>query len=335
MNAPARGPLRAPAGVLLTLALVPLLLSSTAGAAQAAAGARSVGAPAAARAARFWTPARMAAAEPVEVAPPARHGDRAGGRGAAPEQLRGAPVRVASRPPATRFEAVADPAAPTYRVNGVVFLEAGLFELARCSGTSVSAPNLSLVFTAGHCVNGGGRRGSWYGRNWIFVPGYRYGQRPFGVFAARWLGATPAWLAEGSENADVGVAVVGRNERGQRLAAAVGAVGFAAGLKPKQAFDIHGYPAAGRFDGETQQLCASARFRGRDPGSLFYGESGPLTVAAECNVTGGASGGGWTLAGGALNSVTDYSYPEDPRTVFGAYFGREVARLYHQAGRVR
>ena len=62
---------------------------------------------------------------------------------------------------------------------------------------------------------------------------------------------------------------------------------------------------------------------------------GPLTVAAECNVTGGASGGGWTLAGGALNSVTDYSYPEDPRTVFGAYFGREVARLYHQAGRVR
>ena len=333
MNAPARGPSRAPAGPLLSLTLLLLLCflgSSMASAALASAGAIRVRGAAAERAAGFWTPARMARARPVEVAPPARHG----GGETAPEAGRGRRVRVAPRP-ATSFEAVPDPTAPAYRVNGVVFFEDGLFEFGRCSGTSVSAPNLSVVVTAGHCVNTGGEHGHWYPRNWIFVPGFRYGQRPFGVFAAKWLGATPAWLADGSENADVGVAVVGRNERGQRLAAAVGAVGFASGLKPRQAFDIHGYPAAGRFDGETQQLCAAARFSGRDPGMLLNGERGPLTVAAECNVTGGASGGGWTTAGGLLNSVTDYSYPEDPRTVFGAYFGREVAQLYHRAGRVR
>lgn len=321
--------MRALAGAALPLTLI-LCFASTAPVAAARSGAVRVGSAAAERAASFWTPARMARARPVEVEPPPRRGYA----GWTAPSDRGRPLRVAARA-ATRFEAVADPTAPAYRVNGVVFFEDGLFELGRCSGTSVNAPNLSVVVTAGHCVHSGGKRGSWNSQNWIFVPGYRYGQRPFGVFAAKWLGATPAWLADGSENADVGVAVVGRNERGQRLAAAVGAVGFAAGLKPKQSFDIHGYPAAGRFDGETQQLCTAARFLGRDPGSLFYGARGPLSLAAECNVTGGASGGGWTTAEGQLNSVTDYSYPEDPRTVFGAYFGREVARLYTRAGRVR
>lgn len=328
MSVPGRGPTRAFARLTWPLAIALISISIAAPAASAAASSTRISAAAAARAARFWTPARMARARP-----PAVHLDH-GGAGLPP---RGRPVRVAplaasAAPAGASFEPVADPTAPAYRVNGVVFFE-DLFGFGRCSGTAVNAPNLSVVFTAGHCVNSGGRHGRWYRDQWIFVPAYRYGQRPFGAFPAKWLGTTRRWHREFGENSDVGVAVVGRNARGQRLGAAVGGIGFAAGLKPRQDFEVHGYPAEAPFDGETQQVCAGTRFLGRDPESLLSG--GPLTLAVTCNVTGGASGGGWTIPGGRLNGLTAYDYPRDPTTVFGPYFGKEVARLYHQAGRVR
>jgi len=46
---------------------------------------------------------------------------------------------------------VPDPTAPGLSVNGAIFIrEDGGY--GRCSGTSVIAPNRSLVITAGHCV---------------------------------------------------------------------------------------------------------------------------------------------------------------------------------------
>ena len=68
---------------------------------------------------------------------------------------------------------------------------------------------------------------------------------------------------------------------------------------------------------------------------MYCFSDGPLSLAAECDVTGGASGGGWTLPDGRLNSVTAYDYATDPTTAYGPYFGKEVARLFHRAGRVR
>jgi V8-like Glu-specific endopeptidase len=241
----------------------------------------------------------------------------------------------ASRPGAlasSNFDTVADPTLAETRQNGVIFFVVG-GRLGRCSGTSVDAPNFSVVFTAAHCINGGGPWGRWYTHNWVFVPGYRFGQRPFGVFPAVWLDTTRQWIATGSENADVGAAVVGRNEHGQRLGKEVGGAGIAWGLKANQVFDVHGYPAGPPFDGETQHLCSQTPFLGHDPMSFLT--SGPLNLAVHCDVTGGASGGGWTIRGDILNSVTNYGYPEDPATDFGAYFGKEVAGLYGRASRVR
>jgi hypothetical protein len=166
------------------------------------------------------------------------------------------------------------------------------------------------------------------------VPGYRYGQRPFGVFPAKWLDTARQWRVSGSENYDVGAAVVGRNQRGQLLAKAVGGTGIAWGLKARQVFDVHGYPAAEPFDGETQRICAQTPFLGHDAQSFLV--PGPLNLAVDCDVTGGASGGGWTISGTSLlNSVTNYGYGNDSGTDFGAYFGAEVGRLFHRAGRVK
>jgi hypothetical protein len=304
-------------------------------AAAAAAGAQASGVAVPARAARqarrFWTPARMASARPVEVGGPASAATRPLGR---PD--RAAPHRVAATAPSadpapgSDFGPVADPTAPGFRQNGVIFFQAGIFGLGRCSGTAVSAPNRSVVFTAGHCVHEGSH---WYRGSWVFVPGYRYGQRPFGVFPAKWLDTTKGWLSAGSENEDVAAAVVMPNERGERLEQAVGGDGIAWGLDPRQTFDVHGYPAEPPFDGETQRLCAQTPFLGHDPASVFM--RGPFNLAVACEVTGGASGGGWTIRGDVLNSVTDYGYSEDAATDFGPYFGREVESLYKRVARIK
>jgi hypothetical protein len=313
MNARAGGAQRALARpVAVASLLIFLCLAAASGAGSAAASGVAVAPWTARQAGAFWTPERMRQAEPVELA-------GAGGRGS---------------PSATAdFEQVQDPAGEQFRQNGVIFFYVGIFGIGRCSGTAVDAGNKSVVFTAGHCVNSGGRRGQWYRSRWVFVPGYRYGQRPFGVFAAKWIDTTKRWRSTGSENFDVGAAVVGRNERGELLTDAVGGAGIAWGLKPKQTFDVHGYPVERPFDGETQRICEGRPFLGHDLESFLY--PGPLNMAVSCDVTGGASGGGWTIHGDTLNSVTNYGYPDDPTTDFGAYFGKEVARLYGRAARVR
>jgi V8-like Glu-specific endopeptidase len=267
----------------------------------------------AAEARSFWTPERMRAAQPI----------------LGPE----AEADASALDPAltATSETVEDPTAPEYRVNGVIFISEGAgIGYGRCSGTSVVSPSKSVVITAGHCVYD---EGIWSDRKWVFVPGYQHGERPFGTFTAHWLGTTPAWHAHENENFDVGAGVVGRNEKGQTLAAAVGADKVATGLSPRQSFDVFGYPVEKPFNGGTLQVCRQAGFEGHDFGSLF--EPGPLDLAISCDDSAGGSGGGWVIDGDTINSVTTYGYPSDPFTNFGPYFGEDVANLYARAKQIR
>jgi hypothetical protein len=260
---------------------------------------------------RFWTPARMAAARPIEG--PAAHASGLN------------PTLTATS------ETIADPTAPGYRVNGVIFISEGAgIGFGRCSGTSVVSPSKSVIITAGHCVYDSG---IWSDHKWVFVPGYHHGERPFGTFTAHWLGTTPAWHGHENENFDVGAAVVGRNEKGQTLAAAVGADKVATGLSPHQTFDVYGYPVEKPFNGGTLQVCREVGFEGHDFGSLF--EPGPLNLAIGCDDSAGGSGGAWLIDGNTVNSVTTYGYPQDPFTNFGPYFGSDVARLYERAKQIK
>ncbi len=226
-------------------------------------------------------------------------------------------------------ETVADPTAPGVRQNGAIFVVGPFGTLGRCSGTSVNAPNLSLVITAGHCVHEGRH---WLGQKWVFVPGYRFGERPFGTFAAKWLGSTPGWLGSENPNFDVGAAVVSRNERGQRLADVVGADEIAWNLSPNQVFDVYGYPVAPPFDGASLEHCAQTPFEGHAFFSFLT--PGPLNLAVQCEISPGASGGGWVIGGDTLNGVTTDGYPED-NTDYGPYFGDAVAKLFARAARIK
>lgn len=288
------------------------------GQARAAANGLWVESQSAREAGNFWTLARMREAEPLELAgKPRRDG----------AQASVAPTFGSD------FELVPDSTAPESRVHGAIFISLGIFGYGRCSGTAVRSRNESVVFTAAHCLHFGGRGGRWFLDDGVFVPGYRYGQRPFGVFPVRWIDTAKQWRSNGSRNFDVGALVVGRNQRGQSLTDAVGGAGIAWNLKADQTFNVHGYPASEPFDGETQRLCAGRRFLGHDVGSFV--SPGPLNLAVTCSVTGGASGGGWMIAGNKLNSVSNYTYFDESSPVYGSYFGKEVARLYGRAVRVR
>jgi hypothetical protein len=336
MNARPGGGDRALAGSVLAATLLIFVAIVPTGTALASTSGHWLPPVSARQADRFWTPQRMREAKPLEVKRPRPVATDASRDTTAAR--RGRPHHVAAEAPrltleASHFEQVSDPTAPEFRVNGAIFLSLGIFGYGRCSGTAVHSGNQSVVFTAGHCVNSGGRRGRWFPGQWVFVPAYRYGQRPFGVFPARWLDTTRQWRRSGSENFDVGAAVVGPNGRGESLGEAVGGAGIAWNLKARQTFDVHGYPAEEPFDGETQRICRDMPFIGHDPDSFLF--PGPLNLAVPCGVTGGASGGGWAIDGGTLNSVTNYGYFDDASPDFGAYFGKEVARLYGRAAKVR
>jgi V8-like Glu-specific endopeptidase len=314
---------------LAALVLCLLVAASTASAwsarAQASQGGASLSVAAGSRldrARRFWTAERMKEARglPVHLPGSAKLADGTPGT-SPPTPLPGESI--------VPTETIADPTVPGVSQNGVVFVVGRFGTLGRCSGTSVNAPNSSLVITAGHCVHEGRH---WMGTKWVFVPGYHHGERPFGTFVAKWLGSTPQWIRSENSNYDVGAAVVSRNERGQRLADAVGADDIAWNLPLNQAFDVYGYPVAEPFDGATLQHCAQTPYEGHAFFSLLT--SGPLDLAVHCEISAGASGGGWIISGDVLNGVTAEGYPGDD-TNYGPYFGKEVAKLYGRAAKVK
>lgn len=271
---------------------------------------------------RFWTPQRMEQAQALPAHLPGNHQLADGTPGSAPPtQLPGESV--------VPTETIADPTASGVSQNGVIFVVGSFGTLGRCSGTSVNAPSYSLVITAGHCVHEGRH---WMGTKWVFVPGYHHGERPFGTFVAKWLGSTPQWIKSENSNYDVGAAVVSRNERGQRLADAVGADDIAFNRPLKQVFDIYGYPVEKPFNGATLQHCAQTPYEGHAFFSLLM--PGPLNLAVHCEISAGASGGGWVISGNVLNGVTADGYPGDD-TNYGPYFGKEVAKLYARAAKVK
>lgn len=214
----------------------------------------------------------------------------------------------------------------SYMTHGRVFFRSGGRSYS-CSGTVVTSPNESVVWTAGHCVNHAGRQG-WV-EKWIFVPGYDDGRAPYGKWTARELAAPQGWVEGGSPSYDIGAAVLDPNPGGWRIAEVVGSEGIAWNLPRAQDFVIYGYPAAGMFDGGSLWACYSS-YGWSDP------VPGPDPLAAGCNLTYGSSGGAWIIyrAGGSyLNSVTSYSHPGERRVVYGPYFGDAAARLYETVAR--
>jgi hypothetical protein len=265
---------------------------------------------------QFWTPARMAAARPLEMTV-----DHEGGT-----DLHLGPLPHAAR---AAYAVVGTPEVPPAAWNGRLFVVQG-GEEGSCSATAIDSPTRSLVLTAGHCVNTGsqhGRPGTW--SSYLeFVPGFNLGAAPYGAFVLTGQPRSlPGWTRDGNPDYDLGAFLVGPNAEGVGLEDALGGgARIVTDLGHQQRFESFGYPGGT----ERMRNCVSG-YAGQDPATITL--PGPPTVGIRCRWAPGASGGGWLIEGGQeIDGITTYLRTDEKALSFGPYFsaatvGRLVAGL--------
>ena len=280
----------------------------------------------------YWTPERMRAARPVErtlTKSQAEKAARSAGTVATGAAGSVAPAKVA-KVPATRAAAssgieaqVSQPGLssnhPAARTNGKVFFShAG--DNYVCSASIVNSEGKSLVWTAGHCLTGDQQ----WSYNVAFVPAYKNGSAPWGVWYARELTTTSAWFYDNEAWAyDVGAMTMDLNPNvNASIANYLGAQGIKWNQGAKYKAAAFGYPQASPFNGQYL-------YRANDT-TTDYGDG---TIYMYSGMTGGSSGGPWFRSfngkWGYVNGHNDFIYREAPLYMFSPYYGNQVRELYN------
>jgi len=198
-----------------------------------------------------------------------------------------------------------------------------------CSGSTVADgnTNVSLVLTAGHCVEDGTSGG--FATNFVYVPDYEgwaaksCTNDPTRCFAASRLVTSSAWANSEDFDYDVAFAVV----NGETLDATWGVNQIGFNLPRGQAMYDFGYPAARPYDGRTLDYCNGV------VRNDLYSQDQAMT----CSMTGGSSGGPWLLnfntstGTGIANSVNSFKYTNDSSTMYGPYFGNYANAVFNAA----
>ncbi|WSQ15577.1 trypsin-like peptidase domain-containing protein [Streptomyces sp. NBC_01231] len=213
--------------------------------------------------------------------------------------------------------AVAASTARSVRV-GALFAGGGHF----CTASVVHSPGRDLIVTAAHCLDGSTGDA-------VFVPGYRDGRSPYGVWKVERRLLPGGWAegrndgsadSGGSEDSDVGFAVVG--ERGGKAVEDVVGGGYRFVTRTgtgATAVTVTGYPSSREVPisctnrptshSRTQQRIECPGFSGGTSGSPWVNGYGEVV-----GVLGGHEEGGATA---------DVSY--------SVVLGAEAARLYRDA----
>ena len=251
----------------------------------------------------YWTADRMRAAKPAE------------------QQFGGAAARAPRpRPLPWTSEEITTPytQAPT-STHGKVFFTLGGNDYV-CSGTALLSGNKSVVWTAGHCVNEGPGA---FATNWQFVPAYKDGSAPLGVYTAQNLYAPSAWANSGDFSYDLGAAVVGPAS-GTRAHRPCRRSRDRVQLQPVAELPVlrlSGRAAVHRRAPVALQLAAADAATPRPT---------PRRIGIGCDMTGGSSGGGW-IVGSSVYSVNSYGYDNQPDVMYGPYQGSVAQSLYNAA----
>lgn len=293
---------------------------------------------ASAAAVTYWTPERMRQAIPITPAVDAAEAarlneavtaDAAKPAGPAGRTAPSVPTQVlaTTEDVTPLFGATAAPwygsvTSPPATTTGRVFFTGDDGLGYSCSGSAVNSNSKRLVWTAGHCVHGGGAGRNWF-TNWVFVPRYNNGNAPYGVWASCQLWSWTLWTNNGDRRYDFGASVTCLNGAGQRIVNVVGGQGIEWNWPLVQFHYQFGYPAGAPFNGQTLQYCTGTSFN--DGGNQ----------GINCNMTGGASGGPWLddfdQTFGWLNSVNSWMFWTTGGPVFkwnGPYFGEPTRILF-------
>ncbi|GGW65159.1 hypothetical protein GCM10010503_47690 [Streptomyces lucensis JCM 4490] len=177
-----------------------------------------------------------------------------------------------------------------------------------CTASVVHSPRRDLVVTAAHCVDG-------VAGDLVFVPGYREGRAPFGVWKVTRTVLPDGW----DEDSDVAFAAVDERD-GRRIEDVVGGNRFTPGVATgATAVTVTGYPDSREVPirctakptrySNTQQRIACPDFTAGTSGSPWVNGDGQVV-----GVLGGHEKGG---------STDDVSY--------SVVLGSEAERLYRGA----
>lgn len=263
----------------------------------------------------------------------------AGAAGPAQGQGGGASGSISGLPPAAGersastartgpFEShqVDEPASYPNSTNGKLFGRIPWIGAYSCSASVVRTRNRSVIFTAGHCVKEPGRGG--WARHLTFIPAYADGSRPFGSWTWRRVLTPKRWAKRGNPNFDYAAVVLKQDEGGRRVGHVTGTLGFAFGARRNRRYRAVGYPV-NRARGELMWECRSA-YEGPDP---YYFGPGPVPLGIGCDMLNGSSGGGWTIAGNRLASLSSFGLIGRPDELYGPRFTRRANRIRLRAGR--
>jgi V8-like Glu-specific endopeptidase len=209
-------------------------------------------------------------------------------------------------------------------VGKVFFRNAANGQDYSCSAAAVDSPSRSLISTAGHCVDDG--RGTWQ-QNWVFVPSFDRGRRPYGLWRAKWLATLAGWAAGKESGFDVAFVKVAPAD-GRSLVDVVGGEGIHVGAPSRtRPMTIVGYPFLPPYPGDRQYFCqGTTRPDGR-------------RLRMACPLTTGASGGPWlegydTASGRGLIGGVTTNTDLGNTTLWSPDFDDGVGALYRWADRL-
>ena len=207
----------------------------------------------------------------------------------------------------------------TPAVGALFTLSGGQLDRHFCTGSVVDSPPGDLVITAAHCVSGLAPG------QIAFVPDYRSGVAPYGVWLTSEVLADSTWQASSDPDHDVAFLVVHRTGSSDRIQDLTGGEQLGIGWSTRAWVDVIGYP-----DGTDRPISCQ-------------NESKPLGASEmefDCGgYTDGTSGGPFlgrvnpsTGDGTVIGVIGGYEQGGDIASVsYSPGFGRAVQALYQIA----
>jgi len=192
-----------------------------------------------------------------------------------------------------------------------------------CTASVVDSPGKDLLITAAHCINGG-KGSSGYKKDIEFIPDYRDGFAPAGVWTPLKLLVAPQWADSSDPDYDVGFVVL-KPYDGKNIQQVLGANRLVTDAGYQYLVHVTGYP-----DSKSAPItCVNWTSRFSDTQLRF--DCGGYAV--------GTSGSPWVTkfsplsrSGSIVGVIGGYQQGGDtPQVSYSVRFGSAVRQLYQQA----
>ncbi|GAA2137006.1 hypothetical protein GCM10009760_16970 [Kitasatospora kazusensis] len=190
-----------------------------------------------------------------------------------------------------------------------------------CTASVVDSAGQNLIITAAHCVYDpvAGQRS-----DVVFIPGYRNGETPSGVWPLVSVTVDQSWKDNGNPDLDVAFAIV-QPQNGRQVQQVLGANTLGINQGYRLPVRVTGYPSSG----DVPITCANNTT-----------QQSPTQLRIDCpDYTGGTSGSPWitaldpqTHSGTVVGVIGGYQQGGDsPDVSYTCYFGDQVQALYDRA----